>query len=198
MAAFRNDPVRGYNFLVSFVDSSSDPDAAPTVSGIARAALGGFSEASGLEMALEIEEYKEGGRNDGLRLFPTRITWPHLRLKRGIAHSDDLWQWHYRFVEGRGVRRDGIVALHNDLHQPVRVWQFRRGLPVKWTGPALNAGQSEVAVEELEIAHEGLKLIESQTLMGIGELASSVAAVGGAIATGFSDAADAAGDLFGG
>ncbi len=154
----RNDPVLAYNFLVTFVDSSGGGGSGSTVSAIERSALGGFSEVSGLEMSLEVEEYKEGGRNDTVLQFPSRITWSHLRLKRGVALSDDLWQWHYGFVEGRGTRRDLTVTLQGDLHEPVRVWQVRRGLPIKWTGPAMNAGQSEVAVEELEIAHEGLKL----------------------------------------
>jgi phage tail-like protein len=51
------------------------------------------------------------------------------------------------------------VTLLDELRNPVKVWAFKRGLPVKWTGPSLNATQSQVAVEELEIAHEGLTLM---------------------------------------
>ncbi len=159
MAVLRDDPVLGYNFLVTFVDSASMLGA--LVGGIDLTAVGGFSEASGLETSLEVEEYKEGGRNDRVRKFPTRNTWTNLRLKRGLARSEDLWRWYYDFVEGRGKRRDLTVTLQNDLHLPVRVWHFHRALPVKWSGPSLNAGQSEVAVEELEIAHEGFKLVAS-------------------------------------
>lgn len=184
MALTRNDPFRAYNFLVSLVDSASGLGAF-TASALQRSALGGFSEVGGLETTLEVEDYNEGGRNDAVRKFPTRVTWGNLRLKRGIALSDDLWDWHHGFVEGRGRRRDGIVALLNDLREPVRVWQFRRGLPVKWTGPTMNAAQSEVAVEEVEIAHEGLALVSARTLMGAGELVdtaieSGTAALGAA------------------
>lgn len=173
----RSDPVKTYNFLVSFVDTSSSisSGSVPVESVLAA----GFSEASGLEMSLEVEEYKEGGRNDMVHKLPTRVTWGNLRFKRGVALSDDLWEWLYGFAEGRGKRRDGLVTLQDDLHQPVRIWQFRRGIPIKWTGPSLNATQSEVAVEELEVGHEGLTLVSSRTLLGLGE------------------AVDLAGDVFG-
>ena len=194
----RNDPVLAYNFLVTFVDSASSlGSAGSTLSAIGRAALGGFSEASGLEMSLEVEDYKEGGRNDTVHKFPTRITWANLRLKRGIALSDDLWQWHYGFVEGGGQRRDLTVTLMNDLREPVRVWQVRRGLPVKWTGPAMNAARGEVAVEELEIAHEGLKLVSASTLMSAGELVSKVGQAGSSAVAGARGAVASARNLTG-
>lgn len=162
----RSDPVKGYNFLISFVDSASSlATASVPVESVLAA---GFSEASGLEMSLEVEEFKEGGRNDMVHKFPSRITWGNLRFKHGVALSEDLWEWLYSFVEGRGKRRDGLVTLQDDLHQPVRIWQFRRGIPVKWTGPTLNAAQSEVAMEELEMAHEGLNLVASRGPLGAG------------------------------
>lgn len=153
----RVDPVAGYNFLITLVDSSSV--LTTVLTGIQNVVLGGFSECSGLEMSLDVEEHQEGGRNGTVLKFPTRVTWSNIRLRRGVALSDDLWNWHYGFVEGRGRRRDGIIVLQNDLHIPVKVWYFTRGLPVKWTGPSMDATQSQVAIEELEIAHEGLKLL---------------------------------------
>jgi phage tail-like protein len=76
-----------------------------------------------------------------------------------VALSTDLWDWHYGFIQGKVQRRDGVVTLMDELHIPVKVWSFRRGIPVKWTGPSLNAAQNQVAVEELEITHEGLRLL---------------------------------------
>ena len=153
--AVRVDPYRAFNFLITLVDSASAPGTALT-SKQSRPA-GGFSECSGLEMSMDIEEYKEGG-NNGLTLrFPTRVKWANLRLKRGVAVADDLWLWHYGFVQGKVVRRDGVLTLQDEQQNPVKVWSFARGLPVKWTGPSLNASQNQVAIEELEIAHEGLK-----------------------------------------
>jgi len=167
----RLDPVMGYNFLITFVESSSL--LASVLSGIQNVVLGGFSECTGLESALQIEDYNEGGNNIGALRFPTRIAWTNIRLKRGAALSDDLWKWHYSFLEGTGKRRDGVITLQNDRHEPVKVWYFTRGLPVKWTGPALNAMQSQLAVEELEIAHEGLKLYSPG--------ATAAGAIGGAV-----------------
>jgi phage tail-like protein len=91
--------------------------------------------------------------------FPTRATFPNLTLRRGILAADNnLWQWHRDFVEGKGRRRDGLVMLLDRKGAAVKTWRFARGLPLKWVGPSLNASQSSVAVEAIEIAHEGLTL----------------------------------------
>jgi phage tail-like protein len=103
-----------------------------------------------------VDEWREGGRNDAVLRFPGRVTHPNIRLRRGLAVSDDLWNWHESYLHGRGKRRDGVVELLDDTGEAVRIWRFRRGLPVRWVGPAFNATQSAVAIEELEIAHEGL------------------------------------------
>jgi phage tail-like protein len=153
----RVDPVLAHNFLISLVDSSSE--LAAVVSAIHSFALGGFSECSGLEMSLEVQEYREGGRNGTVLKFPTRVTWTNLTLKRGMTTDTGLWDWHYGFVEGRGSRRDGIIVLQNDLHLPVQIWLFERGLPVKWTGPTMHASQNSVAIEALQISHEGLRQV---------------------------------------
>jgi phage tail-like protein len=155
--AVRVDPYRAFNFLITLVDSSNAAGGALSAKGSKPA--GGFSECSGLEMSMDVEDYKEGG-NNGLTLhFPTRVKWANVRLKRGMATTDDLWQWHYGFVQGKVVRRDGVVTLQDEQQKPVKMWSFTRGLPVKWTGPSLNAMQNQVAIEELEIVHEGLKLL---------------------------------------
>jgi phage tail-like protein len=156
-SAGRVDPYRAFNFLITLVDSASSLGTALTPLQFAPA--GGFSECSGLEFSLEIEEYREGGNNGTVLRFPTRAKWSNLRLKCGLALSDDLWQWHYAMVQGNVVRRDGVVTLQDEQQTPVKMWSFTRGLPVKWNGPSLNAMQSQVAFEEIEIAHEGLALL---------------------------------------
>jgi phage tail-like protein len=150
----RNDPVLGFNFLVSLIGSGST--LAVDSSGVAPAVLGGFSECSGLESSLQVEEFKEGGRNDTVLKFPTRAQWGNITLKRGLTTNAGLFDWYYGFVRGRGRRRDGIIVLQNELRSPTAVWRFTRGFPVKWNGPALNAAQNSVAIESIEIAHEGL------------------------------------------
>jgi phage tail-like protein len=167
----RTDPVLAYNFLITFVESSSV--LAITVSAIRNVALGGFSECNGLEMTMQPEEYREGGSNGAVLKFANRVTWSNITLKRGMLADTELWDWHYSFAEGRGKRRDGIIVLMNDLHLPVNIWSFTRGLPVKWTGPTMHASQNNVAIESLEIAHEGLSQLP---LVGLGTAAATLGA----------------------
>jgi phage tail-like protein len=184
----RVDPYKAFNFLITLTKSAKQlnfggyapppptprpPSPPPTVNVSVRVSVGGsggappppappaggFSECTGLEIGLDAEEYKEGGNNGKSLRFPTRVKWTNIKLKRGVALSDDLWLWHYGFVEGTVSRRDGVVTLLDEQQNPVKVWAFKRGLPVRWTGPSLNAAQSQVAIEEIEIAHEGLTLM---------------------------------------
>jgi phage tail-like protein len=155
MSGTRIDPVLGFNFVITLTDSSSLLTIA--LSAMRQAAMAGFSECTGLDSTLQVEEYREGGDNATTRKFPGRMGSGNLKLKRGVVASDDLWQWHLAYIEGRGKRRDGTVILQDSLQRPVRVWHFLRGMPVKWSGPALHAMQGQVAIEELEIAHEGLR-----------------------------------------
>jgi phage tail-like protein len=174
----RVDPVLGYNFLISLIDSTSSLATVALSAGIQQPPIAGFSECSGMEMTLQLEEYEEGGNNGTVRKFPKRINWTNIRFRRGVAGSTDLWDWHYAFVIGNGKRRDGTITLQNELRQPIRTWTFRRALPVKWTGPSMNALQSQVAIEELEIAHEGVEVVSTG---GQGVLGEAVSAVRGAL-----------------
>lgn len=179
----RMDPVMSFNFVVTLIGSGSSLATGQTT--VERSVLGGFSECSGLDMTLDIESYQEGGNNGLVRKFPSRVTWSNLHLKRGVGLSDTLWTWLHAFAEGRVERRDGTVTLQNEQRQPVKVWRFTRGLPAKWTGPTLNAGRSEVAIEELEIAHEGLTLVASRTIMTPAQFAQAVENFGSALGAAF-------------
>jgi phage tail-like protein len=154
----RLDPVLGCNFLITLLDTSSTLATALSLAKTAvfDVALGGFSECTGLEMSLDVEEFREGGRNSGMLLFPKVVKWSKITLKKGVGIRQDLWDWHYGFVEGKGKRRDGLIVLLNDLHLPNNIWYFKRGLPAKYTGPSMNAAQSNVAIEAIEIFHEGI------------------------------------------
>lgn len=154
----RHDPLLNHNFVISLLDSTSAlaPSSPPPLAGILDAAAGGFSECSGLELTMAAEEYKEGGNNAGVLKFVGRATWTNVTLKRGMSDRTDLWEWYAAFLEGRGRRRDGVILLLDAARQPAQAWFFRRGLPVKYTGPSLNASQNTVTIEAIEIAHEGL------------------------------------------
>lgn len=155
----RLDPLPAFNFYIAVIDDSSALTTA--FSAVAPFVLGGFSECSGLESELQVEEYLEGGVNDRVHKFPGRFTYPNLSLTRGVGFSEDLYLWHEDFLKGEGKRRNGMIFLANELRLPIKVWSFERGLPVKWSGPSLNASSSALAIERLEIAHEKLTLTMS-------------------------------------
>lgn len=175
----RMDPVLASNFRISLLDSTSSLAAVGNValSSVLAHPLGGFSECSGLEMSLETQDFMEGGGNDTVLKFPTRIKPATLTLKKGLTKRADLWNWFYGFVRGGGRRRDGLIIVQNSEHKPHTVWGFRRGLPTKYSGPQLNASQSQVAIESIEIAHEGL-----YQMPGAGLLAQAVSEAAGAVA----------------
>ncbi len=171
----RNDPLLGYNFQVSLTDSQ--PSLVSAIGGLVIAVAGasataGFSEISGLEANMEIESYEAGGLNGGALRFPGRIKWSNLVFKRGVlaqrdfGDTSDFWTWLQSFLNGQGVRKDGTISLLDETQSPQIVWGWKRGLPVKWTGATLNAQQSQIAIEQLEVAHEGLSLIWSGSSLG--------------------------------
>lgn len=153
----RIDPLGGFNFYVTLIDNSSV--AGTFINGTIDYTVAGFSECTGLDATVEIMDYREGGVNDYVHRFATRATYSNLVLKHGIVSlDDDLWDWHYDWVQGIGTRKDGLVFLLDDSQTPAKIWRFKSGIPTKWVGPSLNAAQSTVAIESLEIAHEGIDL----------------------------------------
>jgi phage tail-like protein len=160
----RIDPVPGFNFYISLIDSSST--LALATSAVSAFVGGGFSECSGLDATLQVEEYMEGGENRYAHKFPSRMTYGNISLKHGITFAEDLWNWHAAYTSGTGKRRDGVITLLDEMQLPIKTWVFKRGLPLKWTGPTLNASQSAIAIESLEIMHEGLDLLSVGAALG--------------------------------
>jgi len=171
----RHDPPLNHNFTISLIDTASPLGMLGNVLGeVLGVPAGGFSECTGLEMAMQPEEYKEGGRNGHLLVFPNRVTWTRITLKKGACLGTELWDWHYGFVTGNGRRRDGVITLLDDSRKPRGAWFFTRGLPVKYTGPVLNAAQNLVAIEAIEIAHEGIHQVPGFGQSALGALAGMV------------------------
>jgi phage tail-like protein len=155
--SLRIDPLGAFNFYVTLIDSSNL--AGTLLTAVLSYAVAGFSECSGLDASMEIMEYREGGVNGYVHKFATRASHTNLVLKQGVIYLyDTLWDWHYNWVQGTGTRKDGLVVLLDESRQPAKIWKFKRGIPMKWVGPPLNAAQSNVAIESLDIAHEGLEL----------------------------------------
>lgn len=120
-----------------------------------------FSECSGLGLETATEDYAEGGENRFTYKLPVRGQVPNLVLKRGVTNSTYLWDWFAAFLNtGQVDPRDGQIELYASPEDetPVRTWSFTRAYPVKWSGPELSALSPGVAIEAVELTHQGLRL----------------------------------------
>jgi phage tail-like protein len=116
-----------------------------------------FQSVSGLSGELEVMTYAEGGVNDHLHQLPVRHNWSRITLKRGIVLGGGLWDWYEAGLhDPLGSRRDGSIILISMQGIPMMAWQFNAGLAAKWSGPDLDALTGNLAMESLEIAHQGL------------------------------------------
>jgi phage tail-like protein len=138
----RNDPYGQFNFLVE-------------IDGVIE---GGFSECSGLTTDTNMIEYREGSEITTTRKLPGLMKYNNIVLKRGWTKDRKLWEWRKKVIDGKTERQSGTIVLQDEARKTALRWNFREGWPSKWEGPALNAKTSEVAIETLEIAHEGLEL----------------------------------------
>jgi len=137
------DPIGELRFLVE-------------IKGIQNLKLGAFSDCTGLSAEWDVFEYQEGGRNEFVHKFRNRLKFPNLVLKRGVTYENGLLEWFFR-DQDRDKRDSVLVTLLGHDGRPVRSWEFARAFPLKWQGPAMNAKSTNVAIETLEIGHEGLK-----------------------------------------
>jgi phage tail-like protein len=120
----------------------------------------GFSEVAGLTQENQAIEYRDGSfpeyssiKMPGLRKFS------NITLKRGVVKSDnDFFKWLSTIKLNKVQRRDLVISLLNEEHQPVMVWKVLNAFPVKLEGSQLKASGNEVAIESIEIAHEGLEV----------------------------------------
>lgn len=137
----RTDPYRNYNFLVE-------------IDGITQA---GFSDCTGFGATTAPIEYREGGENTTVRKLPGQTTYPNITLKWGLTDSTELYEWFRQVVRGEVRRRNGSIIVLDTAGQEKLRWNFVNGWPTRWEGPAFSAKGSDVAIETLEIAHEGIE-----------------------------------------
>ncbi|MFC4101930.1 phage tail protein [Paenibacillus xanthanilyticus] len=121
--------------------------------------VGGFSEVTGLSAEIETEEFREGGVNGYVHRIPRSVKYSPIILKRGMSQSSELWDWYAQAMNGRIVRKSGSVILQQLDGDEMCRWNFFEAYPVRWSGPDLNASQSDIAVETIELVHNGLKTI---------------------------------------
>ena len=139
----RIDPYRNYNFLVE-------------IDGITRA---GFRECSGLDSSSDPIEYREGGDSLTMRKQPGMTKYSNISLKRGVTDDAELYQWWKSVMDGNVQRRNLSILLLDDTGVEKLRWNVVQAWPTKWTGPTFNATAHEVAIEGLDIVHEGVSKV---------------------------------------
>jgi phage tail-like protein len=121
----------------------------------------GFTEVTGLDMQVEAIEYREGSSLEYSKLkMPGMHKFSNITLKRGsVAGDSDFYKWINTINLTLVERRDIIISLLNETHSPVLTWKAKNTFPVKLQASDLKADGNEVAIESLELAHEGLSLV---------------------------------------
>jgi phage tail-like protein len=199
-------PALNFDFFVTMWQvKGPDLFGSSAAAGVASAAVsvagaflfGGFSEISGLESQMEIEEYREGGYNAGPRRFARYGGYPDLVFKRGVGYDTSLADWYFQAKSGAEarIRKDGVVLLMDRGgagatglglpgidRTPIAGWYFRNAIPKAVDGPQLNAKGNDVAIERLVLAHEGIDRISPAMLSGA---SGAFAAMGGALGMAF-------------
>jgi phage tail-like protein len=138
------DPYLNFNFLVE-------------LDGIARAA---FHEASGFDSSIDVVEHREGGDNTTTRKLPGLAKHGNITLKWGVSDDRTIDDWYQQVVDGDIVRRNGSIVVLDRKREEVARWNFLRAWPAKYTLPSFNAEGKDVAIQTLELAHEGLRRVK--------------------------------------
>ena len=123
-----------------------------------------FMEFSGLKTSSTVFEIEEGGLNGRTHKRPGQSKWENLVLKYATNASTQLLELRDQFVQdrfGSRVTNSGAVIQYNNYGEEIRRYSFRNAWPVSWEGPQLNSGSSELAIETLELAHEGVEVSSS-------------------------------------
>jgi phage tail-like protein len=125
---------------------------------------GAFRECTGLGSNNEVVDYKASGPKGEyiMKKVPGRMTWQPITLKRGITDAMDMWKWRQIVEEGKvdEARKNGSIVMFNQQGKEVARWDFVNAWPSKITGPTANANANEIAIEEMEIVHEGYRRVK--------------------------------------
>jgi phage tail-like protein len=141
----RTDPFRAFNFVVEFDGLS----------------MGSYSEVSGLTSEGDSVDYREGTDIPlTVRKLPGLRKYMNVTLKRGYTEDDQLWAWYRNIVNGATDRRNGTIVLLDEARTPVLRWNIQNAWINKIEAPTLNASGNEVAIESVELVHEGLILAD--------------------------------------
>jgi len=117
-----------------------------------------FHSVSGLKIEIEVVEFREGGVGDVHKL-PGRVNYPNLVLKQGFSGASELQKWAFRIAAGQFEHKNATIVISDQKNQVIVRYALTNGWPTKWEGPEFDASSNEVAIETIEIAHEGLRLV---------------------------------------
>ncbi len=117
---------------------------------------GGFSEASGFDASIDVIEYREGDMVQTPMKLPGLKKYGNITLKQGVADSMVMYEWMIAGVEGEVERKTITITILDETETATASWQVVNAWPAKYTAPDFNALTSEVAIESIEIAHEGM------------------------------------------
>jgi phage tail-like protein len=138
----RRDPYRSFNFEV-------------LVDGVRSA----FSECSGLTAEGDAVDYREGtDLQPNVRKLVGLRKYTNIMLKRGYTQDNSLWQWYANIANGVADRRNVTITLLNEERQAVIRWHAENAWINKIEGPSFKASANEVAIESVELIHEGLTM----------------------------------------
>jgi phage tail-like protein len=118
-----------------------------------------FTECSGLSLERKVFQYEEGGVNDHVHMLPGRTKGSNIVLKYGVTESNSLWKWYQAGLYDGNVKTVNVsIILFDSEGKELKRWNADGAYPVKWKGPDFNAANSQVAIETIELAHQGLSL----------------------------------------
>lgn len=117
---------------------------------------GGFSEVTGFDASIDVIEYREGDMVQTPMKLPGLKKYGNITLKKGLVDSSVLYDWFNTGVTAEVERKTITITLLNAVGEAAASWRVINAWPIKYTAPEFNATSSEVAVESLEIAHEGM------------------------------------------
>lgn len=161
LLGIRNDPYMAFNFLVE-------------IEGLV---VGGFTDVTGLQGETEVFPHREGGLNEYVHQLPGPMRYPqNLQLKYGVTDLPTLWLWFHDVSQGLVKRKNGTIYLLDRQGLPAMWWDFLQAYPVRWIGPELRAGNNAVAVETMELAHNGIVKPQDSTLFSAARGIASVGA----------------------
>ncbi len=110
-----------------------------------------FTEVSGLQVEMQVMEYEEGGTNTFVHKLPGRLKIGNITLKHGLTRSNEFLSWCLKLE-----RRNVSVVMYDSAGSPVLRWNFTKAYPVKWSGPQFTADSTAMAIESIELTHQGL------------------------------------------